>query len=412
MSSDAPRETTSRAEWLRGWTLVLSAAAGMGLASVHVYSAGLFIIPLELEFGWARAEITLGLLAPAIIGAVFSPFVGMLIDRFGARRIAIPGSIIYCTAIGCLSLASSSIWMWWGTWVLLGIGSVMIKPTVWSAAISASFRSARGLALAVMMCGAGVSAFISPNLANFLIERFGWRIGFLGVSAFWAVLVIPLLIVFFRYARASRPVPPLTAGTVLPKTPEISLGQEIWSPAFRNLFLIALIFTPIISGLSVHMSPLLIDLGFTSAHAAAGAGLIGVSSILGRIVSGILLDKIAGYVVGSINVLLPAGTILLISLFPHSGVAIVIGICLFGFAVGGELDCLIYLVSRCFSEHRFGTIFGLIMSVISLGIGVGPYLFSLVHDTTGSYQLALSTIIPLCLISSLLFVGLRSARLN
>src|SRR3546814_3341741 len=78
-----------------------------------------------------------GLSLVSVFGVVFSPFVGILIDRWGSRRIALPGVLLFCMSVGGLSLASPSIISWWLLWALVAIASLTLKPTVWSAAVSA-----------------------------------------------------------------------------------------------------------------------------------------------------------------------------------------------------------------------------------------------------------------------------------
>jgi NO-binding membrane sensor protein with MHYT domain len=79
----------ARAEWRTGWPLVLSGAVGLGMYAMHVYGLGAFVQPLEHEFGWSRSQVTSG---PAIVSAVSLiglPSVGILLDRYSRRAVAI-----------------------------------------------------------------------------------------------------------------------------------------------------------------------------------------------------------------------------------------------------------------------------------------------------------------------------------
>src|SRR5688572_7826847 len=82
-------------EWRRHGWIVLPCLAGNLLCSVHAYSLGPMIVPLEREFGWSRAGITGGLLIISIVAVIVAPIVGMVVDRFGARRVAIPGGLLF-----------------------------------------------------------------------------------------------------------------------------------------------------------------------------------------------------------------------------------------------------------------------------------------------------------------------------
>src|SRR5690349_19291781 len=112
------REVTSTSEWRQHWTLLLPCIAGVMLCAVHGYSLGVMIGPLEREFGWSRAQISAGPLIISMIAIVAAPLVGSAVDRFGPRRIAVFGVLFFCSALGLLSTATTSIWSWWGLWTL------------------------------------------------------------------------------------------------------------------------------------------------------------------------------------------------------------------------------------------------------------------------------------------------------
>ena len=73
-------------EWRAGWKVVLAAAMGAGLGTTPIYSFGAFIPPLTAEFGWSRAEIATAISISAMTTGLASPFIGRMIDRWGARR--------------------------------------------------------------------------------------------------------------------------------------------------------------------------------------------------------------------------------------------------------------------------------------------------------------------------------------
>src|SRR5690606_17491232 len=100
-------------EWASHWPLVLTSLLGVSLATIGTYSAGLFLGPLEAEFGWTRTQVTSGLLIYALIAVPLSPFVGVAIDRWGARRLAIPGSVATGLAFAAFAFTNGSQWLWW-----------------------------------------------------------------------------------------------------------------------------------------------------------------------------------------------------------------------------------------------------------------------------------------------------------
>src|SRR5438309_10093600 len=76
--------------------VLLTAICGVfvSFASVVIYTFGVFLKPLTQTFGWSRAQVSLAFTCTALTVAVCSPFIGRLLDRFPARRIVIPCTVI------------------------------------------------------------------------------------------------------------------------------------------------------------------------------------------------------------------------------------------------------------------------------------------------------------------------------
>jgi len=84
---------------------------GSGVASVLLYSSGLLIQPVAREIGWSITQVSSGMLIMSVIGMMLSPLVGVAIDRYGSRAIAMPGTVLFCVALAGLGLANRHIWV-------------------------------------------------------------------------------------------------------------------------------------------------------------------------------------------------------------------------------------------------------------------------------------------------------------
>ena len=126
----APATRNTFQESREDWLVVATSTIGLAVSVMYVYSMGLFIAPLEAEFGWPRGQISAGLTVVSVITVVLAPIIGMAIDRYGSRVIALSGMVLYCLAFGLLATTSASIWHWWALWGLIGLGVVLIKPTI------------------------------------------------------------------------------------------------------------------------------------------------------------------------------------------------------------------------------------------------------------------------------------------
>ncbi|RYY29121.1 MAG: MFS transporter [Sphingomonadales bacterium] len=391
--------TSALAEWRTGWALVIAAACGVALGSIQIYATGVFVAPLEAEFGWSRGDISAGLLAPSILGVLFSPVLGMLIDRWGARRIAIPGAIMVCSATAALSLAGPSIHSWWALWVVFGIAALFQKPTIWSTAVSSHFSISRGFALAVMLSGTGLAQACLPTITRLLIDELGWRGAYMTLGAGFAVIVVPVLLVFFHDARFEK-------GTTVRRTVGAEKGytprEAIRTRQFWQLALAAFIMTGVIVAFVFHLVPLLSELGLSRANATYVAGIAGICSVIGRLCVGAMLDRLPGPPVGAASVALPIIAAGLLLAFPGSLTMAIVAIIFLGLCIGGEYDSIIYLSTRYFGMRNFGTLFGWVAAALLAGVGLGPWVAGTIHDVTGSYDLFLWLVIPLAALSSLL----------
>src|SRR5260370_14932 len=196
---DASRNAA--AEWRSFWPLPIAAALGYSTSVLHVYSIGPYIGPLQHEFGWSRAQISAGITIASFGSAIFCVPIGMLVDRLGPRRIGLLGVLLMCAAFALLSTATGQVANWLVLWGILAIGNLCVQTTVWTSAVASRFAASRGLAFAITLSGASLSATVFPILATWLIGSHGWRTAFAAMGGIWAGLVLPVLFLFFRGAR-------------------------------------------------------------------------------------------------------------------------------------------------------------------------------------------------------------------
>ena len=392
-------------EWRKGWRVVLAAAFATGLASVSVYAMGVFIAPLEQEFGWSRASISFGLTLSSFVSVLTAPFVGILVDRLGPRRIGVVGVLAYCACIASMSLTTSSLWTWWGLWLLYSLAAALMKPTVWTSGVSSMFDAGRGLAISAMLCGTALGSSLTPIVSNALIEAYGWRTAFVGLALFWALLVFPPVFLFFTSAKDRLRVgaSPVAAATMLSG---VGIREGLLSWTFAKLAIAAFVTSLVIVSFTSNMVPILSSKGITRGEAAGIAGIVGIATVVGRLSGGYMLDRINGSLVGGVSVALPVVPALLLLAYPGDVTIAAVAVLVLGLSLGIELDAVAYLSTRHFGMRNFGVLFGTISGLLALATGLGPFFVSLVYDNAKSYDPALMAYIPLALIASALFFSL------
>jgi MFS family permease len=398
-------ERTALQEWKAHWPLVIAGMIGFSFYSMVTYSLGTFMEPLEREFGWSRAQISLGLTIFGLSAALAGPAMGAVIDRFGSRRMAVAGLILSGATFACLGLATGSITQWIVLWIVFSLCSVMIKSTVWSAGTSSVFSASRGLALAAVLTGSALGQVFAPLIANALIQNQGWRAAYVWIGFGWAGLGAVLVALLFYDAHALGQRKTDAAGQIT-RLPGLTLGEACRNSRVIRIAVANLLMSFVGAGITVHLVPLIAQTGVTRTQAAEIAALAGIGGIVGKFLSGWLLDRVQGSLVPFSSFAIGAvGYFMLLDLF-HTPAALPLGTLCLGYASGAGLQVSTYLITRYAGLRNFGVIFGVIASSMMLGSSFGPLIAGAIHDATGSYAALLWAAMPVMLLCSLMFVGL------
>jgi len=175
---------------------------------------------------------------------------------------------------------------------------------------------------------------------------------------------------------------------------------------YLKLAAAATIYAVACSALTANVVPVLIDQDLSPAVAAATAGLLGIGSIIGRLVGGFLLDRFNGNVVAAICVLVPIIPISILLATDGSQAWAALACLLMGLSIGTEVDCCAYLAARHFGTRNFGTLFGTINGLLLFGNGLAPFLANYGYDMMKTYDQVLLLLTPLYVVTSVLFATL------
>ena len=401
----ASQPATAGAEWGAHWAKVASGMVGMSFYAMLTYHFGLFIQPLEKEFGWARADISLGLFIYTMGAVLLGPFVGALIDRFGSRKIGIIGLALTSLTLAALSLANGSLWQWYLLWFGIAVTALGVKSTVWGAAISSLFTTSRGLALALVLSGSAIAQSLAPLAANWLIADKGWRAAYQWIGLGWGGISLLLVLLFFFDAHDQKkqiskaPVPVSSLGG-------LTVGQAIRSPQVLRIAAANLFMSLVGAGVSVHLVPILTGTGIDRTSATAMAATAGIAGLVGKLFTGWLMDRFQGNLIPFASFALAALGYLLLLNRLDSTTALTLGVMVLGYTSGAGLQVTTYLISRYGGMRSFGKIYATIGSMMMLGTSLGPWIAGSVYDHLGSYDALLLAAIPVMLTCALLFVGL------
>jgi MFS family permease len=367
------------------WWIVFACACGLmvGTGSILVFSFGVFLKPVTEDLGISRGDLSVALGSATWLTALASVVVGWLIDRWGTRRIMIPGVLLFALAVAGFGLMRAEplvlVFLIFG---IVGFVGGIQTPVPYAAVVSRWFDSERGLALGVATAGVGLGVALIPQLAAFLIGRFGWREAYFGLAASVLVLAWLPAVIFVR--EPSGPSDRSAVAGHGDAVPGIEAAAALRNMRFWMLTVAFFLGALAINGTIVHIVALLTDRGVPLQVATGALTAAGIAIIVGRIICGWCLDRFWGPFVAICFFVLPiAGIALLGSGWPNP--APLVGAALCGAGIGAEIDLTAFFVSRYFGLKAYGKIYGMMFMLFNVGTGLGPALSGQAFDIYHSY---------------------------
>ncbi|UWU72157.1 MFS transporter [Bradyrhizobium sp. NC92] len=286
-----------------GWVMVGVTFLAALISAGTVGAPGVFIVPLQKEFGWSTAEISSALSIRFILFGLMAPFAAALLNRYGLRNVTLAAQLIVVSAL-VLSLGMTEVWQLIALWgVVIGIGTGMTALVLGATIATRWFAARRGLVVGIVTASVATGQLVFLPLLASLTERFGWRLalGFvcimLGVSALAVLLAMrdrPSdvgLRPFGDEGTEPLPAPPLSHGSIT----GVALGalrDASTSMAFWILFATFFVCGASTNGLvQVHLIPMCLDFGIPQVQAASLLAAMGIFDFFGTIMSGWLSDR-------------------------------------------------------------------------------------------------------------------------
>jgi MFS family permease len=363
-----------------GWVILgigmLVGCIGMGT----MMSLGVFLQPMSQDMGWSRAGISFAAVLNFLAMGFGSFFWGSLSDRFGTRAVVLAGGILLGIGLIAGSQAATLLQfqLLFGVTVGLAVGSIYAPMT---ATVTRWFTANRSLAVALVSAGMGLGTVLIAPLSRWIITSYDWRSAMLVIGGIAWLVIIPASL-FLR-----RPPAPAHAGAAINvgmSGHEFTMAEVLRSPQFATIALTHFACCAAHSGPIFHMVSYAIDCGVPSMTAATILGAAGLASLSGRIVCGLVADRVgakptlvAGLVVQAVAVSLYVVTQGTAGFYALAA--------LFGLSYGGVMPLYAILVREYFGAKIMGTAFGAVAMVSLLGMAIGPWAGGWLFDTFGSY---------------------------
>jgi len=377
-----------------GWKTVIAGAiiACWGYGSWY-YGMGALLIPLTTEFGWTRTQLTLAFSMRSIEGGLEGPIGGMLIDKYGERKITIISTIIACVGLIAV-LFVKTIWQFvfvWGFIVSLGF-NLGLYDTV-NSAVAKWFHKDRSRAIGIVTIGGGLGAPVIVPVMTYIIENYSWRVALMFVIASTALIAIPLAY-FFMKDHPPEHYGMLPDGDHLKKKVDdkeeekIDYGYDftpkeaLKTKSFWMMLIAFMLNGGTLAMITIHQMAFHQSLGIDALTAAGILGFMATISLGGRFLTVTLGSRyterqyiMLGYALRTIG--------LVIFIYARTIPVIMLFALFYGVGYGITIPSQTSLRANYFGRKAYATITGYSFGAIT---NVAYPLFAAwIYDTTGSY---------------------------
>lgn len=394
ITSRGPGETTlvKRRGLYNGWYIALFASLASGLTiGTSNYAFGVFIEPLENEFGWSRTQINTALTF-GVASALISPLIGRWLDRFGSRPVMV-GSLVFVAAGFFIYAGMTTLWQFYAASFLmyLGLPGATMIPS--GRLISIWFASTRGRMMGFVTAGNNLGGLTMVPLAALVVGMSGWRGGYVTFGV--VVLVIAVLVLLFvrdsksdvTAAKGKRWAPDESYDDGPDATVGYSLADVLRMKTFYFLTVGHAVPAFSYSVVLTQLIPHLESQGISSAAASTGVMLLAIFGIASKIIFGRLSETITARWAMAISLAIQSvGLLLLIVVGGSNAVWIVIAFYGMGFGAMGALIPL--TVTEAYGMRHFGSILGVTSMAGVIPMIIGPPMAGIVFDTYGNYDVA------------------------
>ncbi len=366
--------------------VMIASSRGMG----ETYA--IFLLPLSETFSWNRANVT-SIYAIYMVAFGFGSLLsGLVFDRFGPRFNYTIGLTLLAGCYGFAGELDSLVSFYLVIGICGGIGAAMVGIVPTQSLISRWFHRRRGTVLSIAYSGQGIGVMLLAPAAQLAIQQFGWQQAYgLASLGFIIVLIVMLFLPWRRIAAGmiAPESPPDVAEAQPTRTPKgLSLAEAIRLPEFWGFFVIFGASAISVFAVSLQTVAYLIEQNFSAVQAAFAFGSIGMLTVIGIAITGMLADRYPRHLVatGSYGLTI-IGILALASLqhLPHWGLLGIFVLC-FGLSAGARGPIITTQMAELFAGRGLASIFGATNIGQGCGAAIGAFMAGFLYDVTDGYD--------------------------
>jgi len=416
MISDRLAAALSRRNIHYAWVMVGVTFFTALISAGTVGAPGVFIVPLQQEFGWTTAEVSSALSIRFILFGLMAPFAAALLNRYGLRNVTLSALLIVASAL-LISLAMTKLWqliLLWG--VVIGIGTGMTALVLGATIAARWFAARRGLVVGILTASVATGQLLFLPLLAAITERMGWRIALALMCVMLAVAASAVLLLmrdrpgdvglrpFGDDSTQPLPAPSVNKAPILAAALG-TLRDASKSRVFWILFLTFFICGASTNGLiQVHLIPMCIDYGIPQVQAASLLAAMGVFDFFGTIFSGWLSDRYDNRWLLFWYYGLRGLSLLLLPFTDFSFYGLSLFAMFYGLDWIATVPPTVRLTAQRFGPERANLVFGWIFAGHQLGAGASAFAAGLSRTVLESYLPAFFAAGALCIVAALIML--------
>ena len=381
--------------WIVLGALTVCMLAASGLRAVF----GVYIKPMETEFGWSRGALSGAAAVSLLLLGATGPFWGRFADRWGPRRTV--GIALVLLGIGVIGSAFiRALWHVYFTSALMAVGAGGVALTTGSTVISRWFEARRGLAIGIAGGAMSAGQLVVIPLATGLTLAYGWRVSFLWLGLGLFVLVLPIVLAFLRNDPEERgfspygatgPVQTSAQAAAIQRAGRVGFAEASRVPSFWLLMGTFFVCGYTSNGMVLtHFMPHALEHNFTELQASTALGVMGAMNVIGTIGSGWICDRFGRRGPLAIYYFL-RGLSLLFLLYVWNVPSLHVWAAIFGLNYISTVPPTTTLTANIFGRYSVGELSGWIYFAHQVGAALGAALAGWVFEWTGSYGPAFVT---------------------
>ena len=405
-----------------GWAMIAVTFVTALVSAAAVGAPGVFIVPLQKEFGWSTAEISSAMSVRFVLFGLMAPFAAALMNRYGLRNVTLTALTVIVASL-ILSLGMTQLWQLVALWgFAVGVGTGMTALVLGATVASRWFAARRGLVIGILTASAATGQLIFLPILSGITAQVGWRWALALMCVMLAIAAIGVLLVM-RDRPSDLDLRPFgdTGTDPLPapapsQAPILAAALGALRDAAKTRVFWILFATFFICGAStngliqVHLIPMCLDFGIPEMQAAGLLAAMGVFDFVGTIASGWLSDRYNNRYLLFWYYGLRGLSLLALPYTDFSFYGLSLFAMFYGLDWIATVPPTVRLTAATFGAERAGLVFGWIFAGHQLGAAAAAFGAGLSRTVLLSYLPAFFAAGALCIVAAVIVLAITTDK--